>query len=87
MLLAITVLAAGCKVAVVVVQGGKVQSIGSGTCLEGDIRIVDVNEPAFDANGIVFAGLTRPDVPAARWAWNLLPGCVRCAPCRARRRQ
>lgn len=45
--LAIAVLVAGCKVAVIVVEGGEVQSIGSGTCFEGEICMVQVNDTNF----------------------------------------
>lgn len=38
---------AGCKVAVLVVEGGEVQSIGSGTCAAGTICIVEVNDTNF----------------------------------------
>jgi hypothetical protein len=37
----------GCKLAVIVVEGGEVQSIGSGTCAAGTICIVEVSEPGF----------------------------------------
>jgi hypothetical protein len=37
----------GCKVAVIVVEGGEVQSTGSGTCVAGTICIVDVTDPNF----------------------------------------
>jgi len=47
LLLSITVLVAGCKLAVIVVEGGEVQSAGSGTCIASAICIVDVTDPNF----------------------------------------
>jgi len=47
LLLGITLLMAGCKLAVIVVEGGEVQSDGSGTCVAGTICIVDVSDPYF----------------------------------------
>jgi hypothetical protein len=47
LLLSITALMVGCKLAVIVVEGGEVQSIGSGTCVTGSICIVDVTDPNF----------------------------------------
>ena len=38
---------AGCKVAVMVVEGGEVQSTGSGTCIAATICIVEVNDTNF----------------------------------------
>ena len=40
-------LLAGCKLAVIVVEGGEVQSTGSGTCLAGTICIIEVNDTNF----------------------------------------
>jgi hypothetical protein len=40
-------IATGCKVAVIVVEGGEVQSTGSGTCAAGTICIVEVNDTNF----------------------------------------
>jgi hypothetical protein len=37
----------GCKLAVIVVEGGEVQSTGSGTCVASVICIVDVTDPNF----------------------------------------
>lgn len=45
--LAMAGLVADCKVAVIVVAGGEVQSIVSGTCLAGDVCIVEVNDTNF----------------------------------------
>jgi hypothetical protein len=47
LLLSIAVLLAGCKLAVIVVEGGEVQSTGSGTCLASAICIVDVDDTNF----------------------------------------
>jgi hypothetical protein len=47
LLLSITALLAGCKLAVIVVEGGTVESIRSGTCVVGSICIVDVDDPYF----------------------------------------
>jgi hypothetical protein len=44
LLLGITALMASCKLAVIVVEGGEVQSTGSGTCLEGTICVHQVND-------------------------------------------
>jgi hypothetical protein len=38
---------AGCKIAVIVVEGGEVQSTGSGTCLAGTVCIVEVTDTTF----------------------------------------
>jgi hypothetical protein len=64
-ILFVTSLVAGCKVAVIVVEGGEVQSIGSGTCAEGTICIIEVNDTSFNE---VFTA-----VPEVGWAfvkWN-----------------
>ncbi len=47
LLLSITSFIAGCKLAVIVVEGGEVQSIGSGICVAGNICIVDVTDSNF----------------------------------------
>jgi hypothetical protein len=47
LLICIATLMAGCKLAVIVVEGGEVQSAGSGICVEGTICIVDVDDPYF----------------------------------------
>ncbi len=48
LLLAILVgIMAGCKLAVIVVEGGEVQSDGSGTCVSSAICVVDVSDPYF----------------------------------------
>jgi hypothetical protein len=44
LLISIAAVMAGCKLAVIVVEGGEVQSIGSGTCLEGTICVHQVND-------------------------------------------
>jgi len=65
LLLSLTVLMVGCKLAVIVVEGGSVQSTGSGTCVAGTICIVDVTDPNFSE--------TFTAVPATGWyfeKWN-----------------
>ena len=65
LLLSITLLMAGCKLAVIVVEGGEVQSTGSGTCAEGTICIVDVTDTNFRE--------TFTAVPGSGWyfqKWN-----------------
>jgi len=47
LLLSITVLIAGCKLAVIVVEGGEVNSFNSGTRCEGAICIVEVKDTGF----------------------------------------
>jgi hypothetical protein len=47
MLLSIIVLMTGCKLAVIVVEGGDVQSTGAGICVASTICIVDVNDANF----------------------------------------
>jgi hypothetical protein len=44
MILAITSMVAACKLAVIVVEGGRVESGHSGTCLEGTICVHQVND-------------------------------------------
>jgi hypothetical protein len=58
-------LMAGCKLAVIVVEGGEVQSTGSGTCVAGNICIADVTDPNFSE--------TFTAVPSEGWyfqKWN-----------------
>ena len=65
LLLSITALLAGCKLAVIVVEGGEVQSTRSGTCMVGNICIVDVDDPNFSE--------TFTAVPDTGWyfqRWN-----------------
>jgi len=65
LLLSVTVFLGGCKLAVIVVEGGSVQSTGSGTCVAGTICIVDVTDPNFSE--------TFTAVPATGWyfqKWN-----------------
>ena len=47
LLLSVTVLMAGCKLAVIAVEGGEVQSEGSGTCIAGTVCIVEVTDSNF----------------------------------------
>jgi hypothetical protein len=61
----ITALMAGCKLAVIVVEGGEVQSVGSGTCLEGTICIHQVDDTSYTE--------TFTAVPSSGWVfekWN-----------------
>jgi len=37
----------GCRLAIIVVEGGEVQSTGSGVCIANSICIVDVSDPTF----------------------------------------
>jgi hypothetical protein len=46
-ILSLTAFSAGCKLAVIVVEGGEVQSTSSGTCVANAICIVDVTDPNF----------------------------------------
>ena len=63
-ILFVTALVAGCKVAVIVVEGGEVQSIGSGTCLEGTICIVEVNDTNFSET---FTAVPNPGQHFIKW--------------------
>jgi hypothetical protein len=65
LLLGITALMAGCKLAVIVVEGGEVQSDANGTCMAGLICIVEVTDANFSE--------TFTAVPAEGWyfaKWN-----------------
>jgi hypothetical protein len=65
LLISITALMTACKLAVIVVEGGEVQSAGSGTCVAGTICIVDVNDPNFSESFIA--------IPDSGWyfqKWN-----------------
>ena len=58
-------LVAACKIAVIVVEGGEVQSVGSGTCLEGSICIHQVDDTSYTE--------TFTAVPNSGWVfekWN-----------------
>jgi hypothetical protein len=63
----------GCKVAVIVVEGGEVQSIGAVTCLEGTICMVEVNDTNFSAS---FTAVPNPGWHFVKWnkGWGLLCG-------------
>ncbi len=63
-ILFVTAVVAGCKVAVIVVEGGEVQSIGSGTCLEGTICIVEVNDTNFSET---FTAVPNPGQHFIKW--------------------
>jgi hypothetical protein len=63
--LSITLLTAGCKLAIVVVEGGEVVSSRSGTCVAGMVCIVNVTDPGFSE--------TFTAVPDTAWRfekWN-----------------
>ena len=62
--LAIVGLVAGCKVAVIVVEGGEVKSIGSGTCLEGEICMVQVIDTNFSD---AFTAVPNPGQHFIKW--------------------
>ena len=62
--LAIVGLVAGCKVAVIVVEGGEVKSIGSGTCLEGEICMVQVIDTNFSD---AFTAVPNPGWHFVKW--------------------
>jgi hypothetical protein len=47
LVLAIAALITACKLAIIVVEGGEVQSTGSGTCIASAICVVDVTDPNF----------------------------------------
>jgi hypothetical protein len=47
LLLSITAVLAGCKLAVIVVEGGEVQLASAGTCVAGAVCIIDVRNPYF----------------------------------------
>lgn len=57
--LSITALVAGCKLAVIVVEDGEVQSIASGTCVAGSICIVDVDDQYFSESFTAVPGTGR----------------------------
>lgn len=65
LLLALLSLVAGCKLAVIVIQGGEVQSVASGTCMAGDLCIHEITADDFSE--------TFTAVPDSDWAfvrWN-----------------
>jgi hypothetical protein len=47
LILSLSVVSASCRLAVIVVEGGQVQSDGYGTCAAGTICVVEVNEANF----------------------------------------
>jgi hypothetical protein len=65
LLVSIAALMTACKLAVIVVEGGEVQSVGSGTCLEGSICIHQVDDTSYTE--------TFTAVPNSGWVfekWN-----------------
>jgi hypothetical protein len=47
LLISIAALLAGCKLAIIVVEGGEVKSEASGTCVSGSVCILEVNDTNF----------------------------------------
>jgi len=64
LLLSSIALMAGCKLAVIVVEGGEVESIGSGICVTGSICIVDVTDPNFSET---FTAVSDADWYFEKW--------------------
>ena len=65
LLAGVVLLAGGCKLAGIVVEGGEVQSLGSGTCVAGNICVIDIDADDFSE--------TFTAVPAPGWRflrWN-----------------
>lgn len=65
LLISILVLMSGCKLAVIDVEGGEVQSTASGICMPETVCVVDVTEPNFSE--------TFTAVPNSGWyfqKWN-----------------
>jgi len=65
LILLIAAFTVACKLAVIVVEGGEVQSTGSGTCVAGVVCIVEVTDTSFSE--------TFRAVPGASWyfhKWN-----------------
>ena len=65
LLVGISAMVAGCKLAVIVVEGGTVESINSGSCFEGNICINSVTDP--DYNG-TFTALPKSGWVFEKWA-------------------
>ncbi len=63
-ILFVTAVVAGCKIAVIVVEGGEVRSIRSGPCLEGTICIVEVNDTNFSES---FTAVPKPGWHFVKW--------------------
>jgi hypothetical protein len=61
---AATCLLAGCKLAVIVVEGGYVHSASNGDCLEGTICIVEVNDTSFSES---FTATPNPGWYFEKW--------------------
>lgn len=60
----ISLLLAGCKLAVIVPEGGEVQSIGSGTCSSGVVCIVEVHNTNFSE---IFRAVPNPGWYFHKW--------------------
>jgi hypothetical protein len=63
-ILFVTAVVAGCKIAVIVVEGGEVQSVGLDTCAEGTICIVEVNDTNFSET---FTAVPNPGQHFIKW--------------------
>jgi hypothetical protein len=63
-ILSITAFNVGCKLAVIVVEGGEVQSTASGTCAEGTICIHQVEDTSYSE---VFTAIPRPGWKFTKW--------------------
>ncbi len=64
LIFSISVFITGCKLAVIVVEGGEVQSIGSGTCVAGSICIVEVTDLSFAE---MFEAVPKPGWYFEKW--------------------
>jgi hypothetical protein len=63
-ILFVSALVAGCKIAVIVVEGGKVQSNGSDFCLEGTVCIVEVTDTNFSES---YTAVPHPGWGFVKW--------------------
>ena len=64
LLVGVSFIITGCKLAVIVVEGGKVWSTGSGTCVAGTICIVDVTDPGFSE---IFTAIPEDEMYFVKW--------------------
>lgn len=64
-LLALGIVLSGCKLAVIVVEGGEVQSTGSGTCSAGTVCITHVNDTSFTET---YTAVPSPGWEFVRWS-------------------
>jgi hypothetical protein len=63
-ILAVTALAAGCKLVIVSPPGGDVTSLSSGTCAGGSVCEVEITNPAFTDT---FTAVPKPGYAFVRW--------------------